>query len=159
LGVLSDERTGLSVTSCLVFVRCHYSEDTAVYNINTYKTPCDFRSCIVDYAASVLFYFIDSLVACTVVSLTASKFKPVALPVHGFTLSYIEKICILLILDDFYLYNTDTRTEYWKPHAVGGSVCLSESHQWCGEPSVSGADISEVGVYLELPGGIGISHY
>jgi hydroxylamine reductase (hybrid-cluster protein) len=33
VGVLSDEKMGLSVTSCPVSVICHYLEDKALYNM------------------------------------------------------------------------------------------------------------------------------
>jgi hypothetical protein len=45
----------------------------------------------------------SSLDTWTVVGLTAAKFKPLMFSVLGFTLPYIEDICILMILYNFCL--------------------------------------------------------
>jgi len=52
------------------------------------------------YVSTLCYY--DSLVTRTVVSLTATKFKPPALSVYGFALFYVANIYIFVILDDFY---------------------------------------------------------
>jgi len=44
--------------------------------------------------------FNDSLVTLTVVNLTAAKLKPLKFSVYGFALSYVENICIFVILYD-----------------------------------------------------------
>jgi hypothetical protein len=48
----------------------------------------------------------DSIVACTLLHMTAAKFKPLTFSVSGFALSNVANIFIFMILDDFCLLPT-----------------------------------------------------
>jgi len=63
-GVLPDKRTGLSVTSCPVFVRCHCPEGNNFSNIyNIYKTPCQSRPYRLQYACYICTTLFQSIYA------------------------------------------------------------------------------------------------
>jgi hypothetical protein len=81
-----------------VFVSCLYR----IIYIGICSAYCQSRLCEADYAVSLLSLCYDgNLVTCTVVSLTAAKFKALILSVLGFTLSYIVNIWVNMILYDF----------------------------------------------------------
>jgi len=101
---------------------------TICHIYSMYKVCRQSRHCIADYAVSVPFYFNDTLVTWTVISLTAAKFKPRVLPVHGFDLSYVANSCISVILDDYCLLpaqlcNKNTEVRNVESHVLFTGRC------------------------------------
>jgi hypothetical protein len=118
---LSNKMKGLSFISHLG-VNCHciiYTcfQTVTIYEVSFIKcTSCTRSPVSLGFGKQNMHYlsnlcYNSSLVTWTVISLTASKFKPLICSMYGFALSYGVNICIVIDLYDF-CWNFESHVQF-----------------------------------------------